>query len=251
MVLDGTNFHRMHQNTENWMFGSHKEDRGQTMWSPSSGKKLVKGDYPPPDLVASPVSSASSWTESPPLSPLDTTLDEKIEKSDDDDIRSNFLGDDMTSTGVCDFANLFPNSCQSLMSPWIRVFDIDDMGGDEEGCGVEYNLLTESRVPRYREMRVQYLGGDLSDFHASREQYHASSRLPKRPEFSQRLYPKKRRAVSNETRGNSNHPLGFFHCSQLIGSVCLSQHLCFFVLKEHLFTLCVVLLGTLLTFYSF
>ena len=187
------------------------------MWSPSSDKKLIRGDYPLPDLIGSPVSSASSWTESPPLSPLGTTLDLTIETcdhDDDDDIRSNFLGGGdagiPSSEGVCDFANLFPNSCQALTSPWIRVFDIDDTENDD----VEYNSLAESRVLRYREMRVQYLGGDSSDCHAVKEP--SSHRLPKRPESSQRIYPKKRRAVVHEMRDDSKHPLGFFHCSGLV-----------------------------------
>jgi hypothetical protein len=169
-------------------------------------------NHPLPDLVGSPVSSASSWNESPPLSPLDTAFGETIEKSEDN-ARSNGGSDCNTSSAVFDFINLFPNPCQALMSPWIRVFDIDDTKEKE------YRLLAEHRVPRYREMRVQYLG-DRSE-HIS-----VTQRRSVTPQPIPHLYSKKRRAGSNiNTRNSSIHPLAFVHHSQQTVSVCASQKL--------------------------
>jgi hypothetical protein len=179
-----------------------------TMWSPPSNKKLMKVEnHPLPDLAGSPVSSASSCTESPPLSPLDTTFGETIEKSEE--VRPNGGYHRSASSTMYDFINLFPNPCQALMSPWIRVFDIDDTKDQE--C----HLLAEHRVPRYREMRVQYLGDD---------HFSPTQRRSLTPEPIPQLHSKKRRAGSNiETRRSSIHPLEFIHHSQQTVSVCACQ----------------------------
>lgn len=213
------------------------EENRYTMWSPLPRKQLGKAESPLPELVASPVSSASSSNESPPLSPLQLTYnDEKIEKSDhDDDIRSNpFSGEnDMSYSGMCDFSNLFQHPCQVMMSPWMRVFDIDDTGSAR---------CEENRVARYRETRFHYLSGRSEQGYdqSSKEPCHRSLVRPKQLEFSQNHRCGKRRSISDKTRDGTPHQLGYLHfdmsrvyfhdsvshngvetISQQIGSVCV------------------------------
>lgn len=185
------------------------------MRSPSSREQLVKPDSLTPELVASPDSSASSWTESPPLSPLRLIFDAEKSDLDDDDIRLNpHSGEDfMSSSVLCDCTSIFPFHYQAIMSPWMCIVDIDDMGRAQYECESQHRSLDENLGHQCLENRLQHLSDNLT------QEYHHSlgdrSRiLPKIRDFRQKLCQGERR--SNETRDDSAHQPGYFHLGMLI-----------------------------------